>query len=78
MPHTSITVRRSVSTAVFTLDGVHDPTLDIDINGVVEYSPFGNAGLVNVGDRMYLPGSDAEGAVDTDGNMEIKLFAFTK
>ena len=62
----------------FTLDGAHDPTLDIDINGVVEYSPFGNAGLVNVGDRMYLPGSDAEGAVDADGNMEIKLFAFTK
>ena len=62
----------------FTLDGVHDPTLDIDINGVVEYSPYGQSGLVNVGDRMYLPGSDAEGAVDTDGNMEIKLFTFTK
>ena len=62
----------------FTLDGVHDPTLDIDITGVAEYSPFGNAGLVNVGDRMYLPGSDSEGAVDADGNMEITLFGFTK
>ena len=62
----------------FDLDCVHDPTLDIDINGVIEFSPFGNAGLVNVGDRMYLPGSDSEGAVDEDGNMEIKLFAFTK
>ena len=62
----------------FTLDGAHDPTLDIDINGVVEYSPYGQAGLVNAGDRMYLPGSNGEGAVDADGNMEIKLFAFTK
>ena len=64
--------------SAYDLDGQHAPLLEIDTNGVVEYSPFGNAGLVNVGDRMYLPGSDSEGAVDADGNMEIKLFAFTK
>ena len=63
--------------SAYDIDGNHAP-LDIDTNGVDVYSPFGQAGLVSVGDRMYLPGSDSEGGVDEKGYMEITLFGFAK